>query len=152
MCARGRLSGDKQRNNHCIMSSATTCDLSGSLTDLDLCYTADVLSTPPIGGTSDLIEFPHTTSEKFCPLKDSKSQRQSCGKQSFVSFIPKINSFVPGRESQGGLLPQPLGLFFMRLHRKFPRRPPQGSPESQVPFSTPEETSCVAHTRTLYVS
>lgn len=72
VCARDRLSGDKQRNNHCVRSSATMCDLSGSLTDLDLCYTADVLSTPPLGATTDLIEFPHASSQKFCPLKDSK--------------------------------------------------------------------------------
>lgn len=31
-----------------------------------------MLSGPPRGGTSDLIEFPHTTSPRFCPYRDSK--------------------------------------------------------------------------------
>ncbi|XP_022069124.1 coagulation factor IIIa [Acanthochromis polyacanthus] len=63
--------GDKQRNLHCIRSSLTTCDLSTSLTDLNACYTADVLSVPSKLGASDLIEFPHTTSSRFCPYKDT---------------------------------------------------------------------------------
>lgn len=71
-CTRDRLSGDKQRNSHCIRSSLTRCDLSASLTDLNLCYTADVLSTPPLGATTDLTEFPHASSKKFCPLQDSE--------------------------------------------------------------------------------
>ncbi|XP_068160249.1 coagulation factor IIIa isoform X2 [Antennarius striatus] len=65
------LSGDKQRNRHCIRSSATWCDLSSSLTDIQSCYTADVLSEPPPGEPSDLIEFPHTSSPRFCPYKDT---------------------------------------------------------------------------------
>lgn len=65
------LSGDTQRNPHCIRSSLTRCDLSTSLTDLNLCYTADVLSTPPLGATTDLTEFPHTSSKRFCPLQDT---------------------------------------------------------------------------------
>lgn len=69
---RHRLSGDKQRNPHCIRSSLTLCDLSASLTDLDQCYTADVLSTPPLGAASDLTEFPHASAKKFCPLKESE--------------------------------------------------------------------------------
>ncbi|KAL7373985.1 hypothetical protein ABVT39_018908 [Epinephelus coioides] len=66
------VGGDKQRNPHCIRSSATVCDLSSSLTDLNAYYTADVLSEPPLGVTSDLIEFPHTSSPRFCPYKDSE--------------------------------------------------------------------------------
>ncbi|XP_040921285.1 coagulation factor IIIa [Toxotes jaculatrix] len=67
--------GDKQRNPHCIRSSATVCDLSGSLTDLNAYYTADVLSEPPMGATSDLIEFPYTSSSRFCPYKDTEIGR-----------------------------------------------------------------------------
>uniref|UniRef100_A0A3P8STV2 Tissue factor n=1 Tax=Amphiprion percula TaxID=161767 RepID=A0A3P8STV2_AMPPE len=66
-----RAGGDKQRNLHCIRSSFTTCDLSTSLTDLNACYTADILSEPPKLGTSDMIEFPHTTSSQFCPYTDT---------------------------------------------------------------------------------
>ncbi|XP_068604042.1 coagulation factor IIIa isoform X2 [Brachionichthys hirsutus] len=65
------LSGDKQRNSHCIRSSVTWCDLSSSLTPFKSCYTADVLSEPPLGASSDLIEFPHTSSPRFCPYKDT---------------------------------------------------------------------------------
>ncbi|XP_056290332.1 coagulation factor IIIa [Pseudoliparis swirei] len=65
------LSGDKQRSRHCIRSSAALCDLSGSLSDLQACYTADVLSEPPRGASSDIIEFPHTRSPRFCPYKDT---------------------------------------------------------------------------------
>ncbi|TNN50095.1 Tissue factor [Liparis tanakae] len=65
------LSGDMQRSRHCIRSSAALCDLSASLSDLQACYTADVLSEPPRGATSDLIEPPHTRSPRFCPYKDT---------------------------------------------------------------------------------
>ncbi|XP_034427727.1 coagulation factor IIIa [Hippoglossus hippoglossus] len=65
------VGGDKQRNPHCIRSSATVCDLSSSLTDLNACYMADVLSGPPLGATTDLIEFPYTSSPRFCPYKDT---------------------------------------------------------------------------------
>ncbi|KPP61561.1 Tissue factor-like [Scleropages formosus] len=34
-------------------------------------YTADVISEPKLGTTSDLIEFPHTRSAPFCPYKDT---------------------------------------------------------------------------------
>lgn len=68
-----RVSGDIKRNPHCIRSSLTLCDLSNSLTDLNTYYTADVLSKPPLGATSDLTEFPYTSSPKFCPYKDSRS-------------------------------------------------------------------------------
>ncbi|KAM4534478.1 coagulation factor III, tissue factor a isoform 2-T2 [Odontesthes bonariensis] len=69
---------DKQRNHHCIRSSNTICDLSNSLTDLQGCYKADVLSEPPLGATSDLTEFPHTSSPQFCPYKETlfKDDRQ----------------------------------------------------------------------------
>ncbi|KAI3355089.1 hypothetical protein L3Q82_017860 [Scortum barcoo] len=66
------LGGDKQKNPHCIRSSKTVCDLSSSLTDLNVYYTADVLSEPPLGATTDLIEFPYTTSPRFSPYKDTE--------------------------------------------------------------------------------
>ncbi|XP_030611847.1 coagulation factor III, tissue factor a [Archocentrus centrarchus] len=66
-----QVGGNKQRTQYCIRSSATTCDLSNSLTDLKACYVADVLSEPPQGVISDQIEFPHKSSPKFCPYKDT---------------------------------------------------------------------------------
>ncbi|XP_034717817.1 coagulation factor IIIa isoform X2 [Etheostoma cragini] len=63
--------GDRQRNPHCIRSAVTVCDLSSSLTDLNAYYTADVLSEPPLGAISELIEFPHTSSPRFSPYKDT---------------------------------------------------------------------------------
>ncbi|XP_078136361.1 coagulation factor III, tissue factor a [Sander vitreus] len=65
------VNGDRQRNPHCIRSPVTVCDLSSSLTDLNAYYTADVLSEPPLGATSDHIEFPHTSSPRFNPYKDT---------------------------------------------------------------------------------
>ncbi|XP_061127163.1 uncharacterized protein LOC133147084 isoform X3 [Syngnathus typhle] len=64
---------DKQRNSNCIRISTTMCDLTSSLTDLNACYVADVLSEPPLGVTSDLTEFPYTSSSRFCPANDSDS-------------------------------------------------------------------------------
>ncbi|KAM7390897.1 hypothetical protein PAMA_008885 [Pampus argenteus] len=69
------VGGDKQRNSNCIQSSATICDLSSSLMDLNAYYTADVLSEPPLGVLSDLIEFPYTSSPRFCPYKDTDISR-----------------------------------------------------------------------------
>ncbi|KAM8823856.1 tissue factor-like [Spinachia spinachia] len=65
------VGADTQRNSHCIRSSGTRCDLSSSLSDLNANYVADVLSEPPLGATSGLIEFPHTRSPRFCPYKDT---------------------------------------------------------------------------------
>ncbi|KAJ3611030.1 hypothetical protein NHX12_021046 [Muraenolepis orangiensis] len=62
---------DRQQNPHCIRSGETTCDLTRSLTQLKKTYEAEVLSEPPRGATSDLIEFPHTRSEPFCPYQDT---------------------------------------------------------------------------------
>ncbi|KAK2859634.1 hypothetical protein Q5P01_004254 [Channa striata] len=62
---------DTQRNLHCIRSSATACDLSDSLTNVSTCYTADVLSEPPLGASSDMVEFPYTSSPRFCPYEDT---------------------------------------------------------------------------------
>ncbi|XP_014832234.1 PREDICTED: tissue factor-like [Poecilia mexicana] len=64
--------GDRRRNHHCIRSNATMCDLSISLTEIKSCYSADVLSEPPLGTTSDDIEFPHSTSPTFCPYRDTQ--------------------------------------------------------------------------------
>uniref|UniRef100_A0A3B3U6V9 Tissue factor n=1 Tax=Poecilia latipinna TaxID=48699 RepID=A0A3B3U6V9_9TELE len=65
--------GDRKRNLHCIRSNATMCDLSISLTELKSCYSADILSKPPLGTTSDDNEFPHTTSPLFCPYRETAS-------------------------------------------------------------------------------
>ncbi|XP_034006133.1 coagulation factor IIIa [Trematomus bernacchii] len=66
---------DKERNPHCIRSTATMCDLSVFLTDLSVCYTADVLSTPLLGELTELTEFPNTASSRFCPSKDTEIGR-----------------------------------------------------------------------------
>lgn len=66
---------DRERNPFCIRSMETECDLSNSLTDLKATYSADVLSEPPRGATSDIIEFPHTRSQRFCPYKDTQIGR-----------------------------------------------------------------------------
>ncbi|XP_077479905.1 coagulation factor III, tissue factor a [Stigmatopora argus] len=65
------VSKDKQRNSNCIRISTTMCDLTGSLTDLNACYVADVLSEPPLGAASDIVEFPYTSSSQFCPFNDT---------------------------------------------------------------------------------
>ncbi|XP_062335303.1 coagulation factor IIIa isoform X1 [Osmerus eperlanus] len=69
------LGQDRQTNPHCIRTTETECDLTTSLTDMNATYSADVLSEPPLGGTSDIIEFPHTRSERFCPYKDTQIGR-----------------------------------------------------------------------------
>ncbi|CAB1340841.1 unnamed protein product, partial [Coregonus sp. 'balchen'] len=61
----------RERNQHCIRTMATECDLSNSLVDLKAKYSADVLSEPLRGVNSDLIEFPHTRSERFVPYEDT---------------------------------------------------------------------------------
>ncbi|XP_024136303.1 coagulation factor IIIa [Oryzias melastigma] len=66
---------DKQNSPHCVLSSETFCDLTSYLTDVKACYTADVLSVPPRGVTTDLTEFPHSSSERFCPYKDTEIGR-----------------------------------------------------------------------------
>ncbi|XP_029935657.1 coagulation factor III, tissue factor a [Myripristis murdjan] len=65
------LGKDRQRNPHCIRTTETMCDLTNSLSDVKATYSADVRSEPPRGVNSDLIEFPYTSSERFCPYKDT---------------------------------------------------------------------------------
>ncbi|XP_036377782.1 coagulation factor IIIa [Megalops cyprinoides] len=62
---------NRERNPHCIRSSKTECDLTSMLTDLKATYSADVISEPLPGQSSDLPEFPHTRSDTFCPYKDT---------------------------------------------------------------------------------
>ncbi|KAJ8270326.1 hypothetical protein GJAV_G00113040 [Gymnothorax javanicus] len=62
---------DRERNPHCIRTKNTDCDLTRMLKDLKETYYADVLSEPERGKTSDIVEFPHTRSERFCPYKDT---------------------------------------------------------------------------------
>lgn len=66
-----RFGENNERTAHCIQMSETVCDLTAALTDLKSKYSADVLSEPLRGMSSDLIEFPRTTSDQFCPYKDS---------------------------------------------------------------------------------
>ncbi|XP_010889447.1 coagulation factor IIIa [Esox lucius] len=62
---------NRERNPHCIRTMRTECDLSNSLVDLKAKYSADVLSEPKYGETSDLVEFPHTSSDWFTPYTDT---------------------------------------------------------------------------------
>ncbi|XP_017329992.1 coagulation factor IIIa [Ictalurus punctatus] len=62
---------DNQRTPHCIQMSETECDLTAELTDLKSKYTADVLSEPLRNMSSELIEFPRTASDQFCPYQDT---------------------------------------------------------------------------------
>lgn len=52
--------------------SETECDLTAELTDLKSKYGADVLSEPLRNMSSELVEFPRTASDQFCPYQDSK--------------------------------------------------------------------------------
>ncbi|XP_014012821.1 coagulation factor III, tissue factor a isoform X3 [Salmo salar] len=62
---------NRKKNQHCIRTMETECDLSNSLVDLKAIYSADVLSEPLRGVNSDRIEFPHTSSERFTPYEDT---------------------------------------------------------------------------------
>ncbi|XP_010866883.2 tissue factor [Esox lucius] len=63
---------DRQRNPYCIRTSATECDLTNELRNLNKTYTVDILSEPLPGVTSDLVEFPFSQAERFCPYKDTE--------------------------------------------------------------------------------
>ncbi|CAB1326015.1 unnamed protein product [Coregonus sp. 'balchen'] len=63
---------DRHRNPHCIRSSGTECDLTNELRNLQETYSADVLSEPLPGITSDLVEFPYTRAKRFSPYKDTQ--------------------------------------------------------------------------------
>lgn len=76
-----RFGEDNQRIPHCIRMSQTECDLTAGLTDLKSKYEADVVSEPLRDMSSDLIEFPRTASEQFCPYQDSRFLLNLC-------FIP----------------------------------------------------------------
>ncbi|KAG1944218.1 coagulation factor IIIa [Pimephales promelas] len=65
------LGQDRQRTPHCIKSMETECDLTAELTNLKASYNADILSEPMRGVSSDLVEFPHVTSEIFSPYFDT---------------------------------------------------------------------------------
>ncbi|XP_026217856.1 tissue factor-like [Anabas testudineus] len=69
------IGGNKQRNTHCIRSSAIRCDLTGSLSDLKANYTADVLSEPPQGAPSEPGEAVYSPSTRFCPYRDTNIGR-----------------------------------------------------------------------------
>ncbi|XP_061621189.1 coagulation factor IIIa isoform X4 [Phyllopteryx taeniolatus] len=107
------VSRDKQRNSNCIRISTTMCDLTSSLTDLNACYVADVLSEPPLGATSDLTEFPYTSSSRFCPSNDTdigrpdfKLEKVFISKTSIIeltdldqgeSYCFNVQAFIPSR-------------------------------------------------------
>ncbi|XP_048031108.1 tissue factor-like [Megalobrama amblycephala] len=65
------LGQDRERTPHCIRSMDTECDLTAELKNLKAYYSADILSEPLRGVSSDLVEFPHVSSEKFSPYHDT---------------------------------------------------------------------------------
>ncbi|XP_043081685.1 coagulation factor IIIa [Puntigrus tetrazona] len=64
-------SQDRQRTPNCIRTTETECDLTAELKNLKAYYSADILSEPMRGVTSDLVEFPHVRSDKFSPYFDT---------------------------------------------------------------------------------
>uniref|UniRef100_A0A8C2AI28 Tissue factor n=1 Tax=Cyprinus carpio TaxID=7962 RepID=A0A8C2AI28_CYPCA len=62
---------DRERMPHCIRTMATECDLTAGLRNLTAYYTADILSEPMQAVSSDLVEFPHVSSEKYSPYYDT---------------------------------------------------------------------------------
>ncbi|XP_023696031.1 tissue factor-like [Paramormyrops kingsleyae] len=60
-----------ERNPNCIQSMSTECDLTKLFPELKRTYYADVLSETLPGFTVDLVEFPYTRSESFCPYTDT---------------------------------------------------------------------------------
>ncbi|XP_067290459.1 coagulation factor IIIa [Pseudorasbora parva] len=69
------LGQDKKRTPHCIKMMDTECDLTAELNNLKGYYSADVLSEPMRGVSSDLVEFPHVSSAKFSPYYDTLISR-----------------------------------------------------------------------------
>ncbi|XP_077101220.1 coagulation factor III, tissue factor a [Siphateles boraxobius] len=65
------LAKDRERTPHCIKTMETECDLTEELKNLKAIYIADILSEPMRGVSSDLVEFPHVTSERFSPYYDT---------------------------------------------------------------------------------
>ncbi|NP_001232896.1 coagulation factor III, tissue factor a precursor [Danio rerio] len=65
------LSQDRERTPYCIRTMDTECDLTAVLKNLKAYYSADVLSEPMRGVSSDLVEFPHVSSGKFSPYHDT---------------------------------------------------------------------------------
>ncbi|XP_016373639.1 tissue factor-like [Sinocyclocheilus rhinocerous] len=65
------LGQNRDRTPHCIRTMATECDLTAGLKNLKAHYSADILSEPMRGVSSDLVEFPHVRSEKFSPYYDT---------------------------------------------------------------------------------
>ncbi|XP_050954483.1 coagulation factor IIIa isoform X2 [Labeo rohita] len=66
-----KLGQDRERTPHCIRTMDTECDLTLELKNLQDYYTADILSEPMRGVSSDLVEFPHVSSKKFSPYHDT---------------------------------------------------------------------------------
>ncbi|XP_065114598.1 coagulation factor III, tissue factor a [Paramisgurnus dabryanus] len=66
-----QIGQNRERTPNCIRSVENECDLTSELKDLKATYSADILSEPPRGVNSDLIEAPHTTSDRFSPYNDT---------------------------------------------------------------------------------
>lgn len=67
-----RVGKNRQRNPHCIRSTETECDLTNEFKgDFKGVYTAEVLSEPLPGMTTDHEELPFSRSKTFCPYNDT---------------------------------------------------------------------------------
>ncbi|XP_051538360.1 tissue factor-like [Myxocyprinus asiaticus] len=62
---------NRERSPHCIRTMETECDLTAEFKNFKASFNADILSEPMRGVSSDIIEFPHTTSERFSPYYDT---------------------------------------------------------------------------------
>ncbi|XP_048861477.1 tissue factor-like [Brienomyrus brachyistius] len=67
-----RQGKDGEKNEHCIRTEKTDCDLTSMLVDLNATYIADILSEPLPGTPSDAVEPPYTKSPPFCPYYDTE--------------------------------------------------------------------------------
>ncbi|KTF85468.1 hypothetical protein cypCar_00048487 [Cyprinus carpio] len=91
---------DRERTPHCIRTMATECDLTAGLKNLKAYYSADILSEPMQGISSDLVEFPHVSSEKYSPYYDKKISKSSIIELTDLdqeSYCFYVQAFLPFR-------------------------------------------------------
>uniref|UniRef100_A0A3B3ZVA8 Tissue factor n=1 Tax=Periophthalmus magnuspinnatus TaxID=409849 RepID=A0A3B3ZVA8_9GOBI len=89
---------DHRRNPHCIRSSQTECDLTNTMSDLRACYTADVISEPPMGVPKEPQEYPHSSSPRFCPYTDSDKNSKRLMTVTVHVTDPLTAAFQDGRQ------------------------------------------------------
>ncbi|KAL7887339.1 hypothetical protein AOLI_G00050600 [Acnodon oligacanthus] len=97
---------NNERIPSCIWMNETECDLTSELKDLKSRYSADVVSEPVRGGTSDLIEYPYTTSPLFIPYQDTVigkpefNIRVSDDQRKITLYITDVPTAIFGEKKQ----------------------------------------------------